>query len=54
MTSAATPGYALRRTEVYGTDSLLRFALTLWLGDALRLMARLRGRIAARRSGAWG
>ncbi len=25
--------FALRRFEVHGTDSLLRFALTLWLGD---------------------
>src|SRR5690349_8292741 len=25
--------FALRRLEVRGTDSLLRFALTLWLGD---------------------
>jgi peptidoglycan/xylan/chitin deacetylase (PgdA/CDA1 family) len=32
----ATPRYALRRTEVRGTDSLLRFALTLWLGELPR------------------
>jgi len=29
----ATPCFALRRTEVAGTDSLIRFALALWLGD---------------------
>jgi peptidoglycan/xylan/chitin deacetylase (PgdA/CDA1 family) len=28
----ATPLYALRRTEIHGTDSLARFALALWLG----------------------
>jgi glycosyltransferase involved in cell wall biosynthesis len=33
---AGTPAYALRRTEIYGTDSLLRFALAVQLGDALR------------------
>jgi len=31
--TASTPCLALRRTEVAGTDSLLRFALSLWLGD---------------------
>jgi glycosyltransferase involved in cell wall biosynthesis/peptidoglycan/xylan/chitin deacetylase (PgdA/CDA1 family) len=30
--SIATPAYALRRCEIHGTDSLLRFALTLLLG----------------------
>jgi peptidoglycan/xylan/chitin deacetylase (PgdA/CDA1 family) len=38
--SPATPPYRLRRTEVRGTDSLLRFALTLWLGDVPRLFDR--------------
>jgi peptidoglycan/xylan/chitin deacetylase (PgdA/CDA1 family)/glycosyltransferase involved in cell wall biosynthesis len=33
MNTLATPEFELRRTEVYGTDSLLRFALALWLGD---------------------
>ena len=33
LNSPATPGFELRRSEVYGTDSLLRFALALWLGD---------------------
>ncbi|MBV9580864.1 MAG: glycosyltransferase [Chloroflexi bacterium] len=33
---AGTPAYALRRTEIYGTDSLLRFAMAVRLGDALR------------------
>jgi glycosyltransferase involved in cell wall biosynthesis len=28
-----TPWFELRRTEVFGTDSILRFALALWLGD---------------------
>ena len=30
----ATPLYALRRTEIRGTDSLLRFVVALWLGQA--------------------
>ncbi len=30
----ATPLYALRRVEIWGTDSILHFALSLWLGDA--------------------
>ncbi len=33
MNSPATPEFELRRTEVYGTDSLLRFVMALWLGD---------------------
>jgi peptidoglycan/xylan/chitin deacetylase (PgdA/CDA1 family)/GT2 family glycosyltransferase len=32
--------FALRRFEVRGTDSLLRFALTLWLGDLRALRRR--------------
>ena len=35
MNSPATPESELRRTEVYGTDSILRFVLSLWLGDDL-------------------
>lgn len=35
---------ALRRIEVNGTDSLLRFALTLWLGDNRSPFRRLRRR----------
>lgn len=30
---AATPDTGLRRIEVYGTDSIVRFVLTLWLGQ---------------------
>jgi peptidoglycan/xylan/chitin deacetylase (PgdA/CDA1 family) len=30
--SPGTPAFALRRVEIHGTDSLLRFALTLGLG----------------------
>ena len=33
MNSPATPAFELRRTEVRGTDSFMRFALALWLGD---------------------
>jgi peptidoglycan/xylan/chitin deacetylase (PgdA/CDA1 family)/glycosyltransferase involved in cell wall biosynthesis len=33
---AAMPPLALRRIEIHGTDSLLRFALTLWLGAGVR------------------
>ncbi len=33
LNSAATPDFELRRTEVRGTDSLMRFILALWLGD---------------------
>jgi peptidoglycan/xylan/chitin deacetylase (PgdA/CDA1 family) len=40
--SPGTPDYALRRTEVYGTDSLLRFALGLALGSN-HLPSRLEG-----------
>lgn len=29
----AADGFALRRVEVFGSDRLLRFALTVWLGD---------------------
>lgn len=32
----ASDPYALRRLEVRGTDSLIRFALTLWVGDTHR------------------
>lgn len=38
--ASATPLYVARRTEVRGTDSLLRFALTLWLGDLPRYFDR--------------
>jgi hypothetical protein len=33
MNSPVTPDFELRRTEVRGTDSFVRFALALWLGD---------------------
>ena len=33
MNSLATPIFEMRRTEVRGTDSFVRFALALWLGD---------------------
>jgi peptidoglycan/xylan/chitin deacetylase (PgdA/CDA1 family)/GT2 family glycosyltransferase len=33
MNSPATSEFELRRTEVRGTDSFVRFALALWLGD---------------------
>jgi peptidoglycan/xylan/chitin deacetylase (PgdA/CDA1 family) len=33
MNSPATSKFELRRTEVRGTDSLVRFVLALWLGD---------------------
>jgi len=33
LNSPSTPKFELRRTEVRGTDSLLRFVLALWLGD---------------------
>jgi hypothetical protein len=34
--SPGRPDFELRRTEIRGTDSLLRFALAVWLGDSLR------------------
>jgi peptidoglycan/xylan/chitin deacetylase (PgdA/CDA1 family) len=40
--SAATPRRALHRVEVFGTDSLVRFALAVWLGDGLRRITLLR------------
>ena len=36
----ATPLYTLRRMEVWGTDSILHFALSLWLGDARAWLRR--------------
>jgi peptidoglycan/xylan/chitin deacetylase (PgdA/CDA1 family)/GT2 family glycosyltransferase len=39
---ADTDRYALRRLEVRGPDSLLRFIATLWLGDTRSLLARRR------------
>jgi peptidoglycan/xylan/chitin deacetylase (PgdA/CDA1 family) len=45
--SAATPLHALRRAEVHGDGSLLRFVLTVVFGDARlveTVLARLRGR----------
>jgi peptidoglycan/xylan/chitin deacetylase (PgdA/CDA1 family)/GT2 family glycosyltransferase len=44
--SPNTPAFELRRTEVYGTDSLLRFALALWLGDDHLQRKSDRGRAA--------
>lgn len=35
LNTAATPVFALRRMEVFGTDSLLRFAVMLWVGNLL-------------------
>jgi peptidoglycan/xylan/chitin deacetylase (PgdA/CDA1 family) len=40
---AGTDPLALRRLEIYGTFSLVRFVLTLWFGDT-RLVTRWRGR----------
>jgi peptidoglycan/xylan/chitin deacetylase (PgdA/CDA1 family)/GT2 family glycosyltransferase len=40
----ATDPFELRRVEVRGTDSLLRFALTVWLGDIGHLVPRRRSR----------
>jgi peptidoglycan/xylan/chitin deacetylase (PgdA/CDA1 family) len=34
MNTLITPTFALRRTEIRGTDSLPRFLLSLWMGDA--------------------
>ena len=34
LNSMNTPAYSLRRTEIWGTDSLTRFLLSLWMGDA--------------------
>jgi peptidoglycan/xylan/chitin deacetylase (PgdA/CDA1 family) len=39
----ATPLLGLRRTEVYGTDSILRFAQAVLLGDAQAVWRRRRG-----------
>jgi len=35
MNTLAVSDFEIRRTEVYGTDSVLRFVLALWLGDDL-------------------
>jgi peptidoglycan/xylan/chitin deacetylase (PgdA/CDA1 family) len=34
LNTLITPSFALRRTEIQGTDSLPRFLLSLWMGDA--------------------
>lgn len=34
LNTLLTPAHSLRRTEIQGTDSLARFWLALWLGDA--------------------
>jgi hypothetical protein len=44
---AGTDPLALRRLEIYGTFSLVRFVLTLWFGDT-RLVTRWRARGAPR------
>ena len=45
----AVDPYALRRLEVRGTDSLIRFALTLWLGETHRSATPARGRALGKR-----
>ena len=45
--SAATPLYGLRRAEVHGDGSLLRFVVTVAFGDA-RIAATLLGRLRGR------
>jgi peptidoglycan/xylan/chitin deacetylase (PgdA/CDA1 family) len=34
LNTLMTPIFSLRRTEIRGTDSLPRFLLSLWMGDA--------------------
>ena len=34
LNTLITPSFSLRRTEIQGTDSLARFWLALWMGDA--------------------
>jgi len=34
LNTLMTPVFSLRRTEIQGTDSLPRFLLSLWMGDA--------------------
>ena len=34
LNTLITPSFSLRRTEIQGTDSLPRFLLSLWMGDA--------------------
>jgi peptidoglycan/xylan/chitin deacetylase (PgdA/CDA1 family) len=41
--TAAVPAHRLRRVEVLGTDSLLRFGLTVWLGRRLELRRAVTG-----------
>jgi peptidoglycan/xylan/chitin deacetylase (PgdA/CDA1 family) len=47
----ATPRFLLRRTEIYGTDSLLQFAVGVWLGKLPRLE---RARAVARTGNLFG
>jgi peptidoglycan/xylan/chitin deacetylase (PgdA/CDA1 family) len=44
---AATPPYALRRVEIHGDDSLIRFVLAVVFGDS-RIFGRIRRRLASR------
>jgi peptidoglycan/xylan/chitin deacetylase (PgdA/CDA1 family) len=43
LNTLKTPSYALRRIEIYGTDSLLTFTAKLWLG-ASRIISRPKDR----------
>jgi peptidoglycan/xylan/chitin deacetylase (PgdA/CDA1 family) len=47
--TAAVPRFALRRIDVYGTDSVLRFAVSVWLGRRWTFVKPLRERAAALR-----
>jgi peptidoglycan/xylan/chitin deacetylase (PgdA/CDA1 family)/glycosyltransferase involved in cell wall biosynthesis len=40
LNTTVTPPYALRRVELQGTDSIVRFWLALWLGDAQAIWRR--------------
>jgi peptidoglycan/xylan/chitin deacetylase (PgdA/CDA1 family) len=42
LNTLITPSFSLRRTEIQGADSLARFLLALWLGDAEALWWRRR------------
>jgi GT2 family glycosyltransferase/peptidoglycan/xylan/chitin deacetylase (PgdA/CDA1 family) len=44
LNTLITPSLTLRRTEIRGTDSVLRFLLSLWMGDAEALGWRRNGK----------
>jgi peptidoglycan/xylan/chitin deacetylase (PgdA/CDA1 family)/glycosyltransferase involved in cell wall biosynthesis len=47
LNSATTPQFVLRRAEIQGTDSMLRFRLAVWFGDPEAIIRRRPSRTLA-------